>query len=135
MMLQSSLFTTCHMICLVMLTYAGPAAGMPHKHPKALPTTASTATTPTAAGTPAATAAPERRSWFGRDRRAGADLGPAAAGGWRGHCGRSVCWCVLTPAYILVALLTLVSMHVTCRMECFCLGLAATDCTGAAAHK
>ena len=80
MMLQSSLFTTCHMICLVMLTYAGPAAGMPHKHPKALPTTASTATTPTAAGTPAATAAPERRSWFGRDRRAGADLGPAAAG-------------------------------------------------------
>ena len=53
---------------------------MPHKHPKALPTTASTATTPTAAGTPAATAAPERRSWFRRDRRAGADLGPAAAG-------------------------------------------------------
>ena len=63
-----------------MLTEGGTAAGMPLKRPRALPTTASTATTPTAAGTPAATTAPEKRGWFGRDRRAGAGVGPAAAG-------------------------------------------------------
>jgi len=54
-------------------------AGMPSKRPKTLPATSPTAT-PTSAAAPVGTAAPERRGWFGRDKRDGADMGPAAAG-------------------------------------------------------
>ncbi|KAK9825666.1 hypothetical protein WJX81_008072 [Elliptochloris bilobata] len=78
----------CGTVAGALWVVAGSAAFcMPLKKPRALPTTSSTATTPSAAaGTPtaAAAAAPERRSWFRRDRRAGADLGPAAAGAGAG---------------------------------------------------
>lgn len=97
-----------------MLTHAGPAAGMPLKHPKTLPTTASTATTPTAAGTPAAAAAPERRSWFRRDRRAGADLGPAAAGVGAGTAAGAYAGARSRLQKIFIATLTCLSLRVSC---------------------
>ena len=114
MMLRPPLFSCRHVKLPGMLTRAGPAAGMPHKHPKALPTTASTATTPTAAGTPAASAAPERRSWFRRDRRAGADLGPAAGGVGAGTAAGAYAGARLYLWKDLSLCLTCLPMHASC---------------------
>jgi hypothetical protein len=71
---------------------------MPSKRPKTLPSTSPTAT-PTSAAAPVGTAAPERRGWFGRDKRAGADVGPAAAGVGAGTAAGAYPTAGLIPVY------------------------------------